>query len=147
MKVLIQIVSNASVSVDNKVVSSIENGYLLFVGIEKGDDDITIEKMANKIINIRINKDENDKTNLSIMQTGGKILSISQFTLCADTKQRRPSFDKAANKDEAIRLYNLFNNKLRDNGLDVKEGVFGAYMKVDLQNDGPFTIFLDSTNL
>lgn len=144
MKILIQIVKEANVKVDNKIVNQIENGYLLFVGIEITDTKEIIEKMATKVANIRINKDNEGKTNLSLKDVGGKILSISQFTLCADSTSRRPSFTKAANKEMAINYYEYFNKLLENEGYEVKTGCFGKHMDVSLINDGPFTIILDS---
>ena len=147
MKVVIQIVEEASVSVEGKEVAKIGNGYLLLVGIEKGDTKEDIIQAANKIYNMRINKDENDKTNLAIKDVKGEILSISQFTLLADLSSRRPSFINAASADIASELYDAFNLELEKLGLVVKKGVFGAYMKVNLVNDGPFTIVYNSKEL
>ena len=140
MKVVLQVVKQASVSVNNTLISKINSGYLLLVGIEKEDTSETIKKMAKKIIDMRINKDENDKTNLSIKDVGGEILSVSQFTLCADLDSRRPSFSRAASPDVAKKLYEEFNKELSDNDILVKTGVFKEHMEVSLINDGPFTI-------
>lgn len=147
MKVVIQVCDKASVSVDNELVNEIANGYLLLVGIDKNDNEEIVSKMANKIFNLRINKDENGKTNLNISQTNGEILSISQFTLCAILDSRRPSFTFAASADVAKKLYDYFNNCLRDLGLNVKEGIFGADMSVSLINQGPFTIVVTEKDL
>lgn len=147
MKVVIQVCSNASVSVNNELINKINEGYLLLVGIDKNDNEDIIKKMANKIVNLRINKDENDKTNLSILTTGGEILSISQFTLCAMLDSRRPSFSFAANADIAKDLYHKFNKQLENYGIIVKEGVFGAEMDVELLNKGPFTIVITEKDL
>ena len=147
MKVVIQVCSKASVSVDNQLVNEIGHGYLLLVGIDKNDNEEIITKMANKIVNLRINKDENDKTNLSILTTGGEILSISQFTLCAMLDSRRPSFSYAASANVAKDLYHKFNNHLKSYGIIVKEGVFGAEMDVELLNKGPFTIVITEKDL
>lgn len=147
MKVVIQVVDNASVSVDNKLVNKIDKGYLLLVGIDKNDNDAIVSKMAQKIINMRINPDENGKTNLSILDINGEILSISQFTLCAEVDKRRPSFSSAARPEVAKPLFEQFNNVLRNNQVNVKEGVFGAEMEVSLLNHGPFTIVLTEKDL
>ena len=147
MKVVIQVVDNASVSVDNKLVNKIDKGYLLLVGIDKNDNDVIVSKMAQKIINMRINPDENGKTNLSILDINGEILSISQFTLCAEVDKRRPSFSSAARPEVAKPLFEQFNNVLRNNQVNVKEGVFGAEMEVSLLNHGPFTIVLTEKDL
>lgn len=147
MKVVIQVVDHASVSVNNNLINNIGKGYLLLVGIDKGDDETIISKMAQKIINMRINPDENGKTNLSILDINGEILSISQFTLCAEVDKRRPSFSSAAKPDVAKPLFELFNNYLRNNNIVVKEGVFGEEMEVSLLNHGPFTIVLTHQDL
>ena len=147
MKIVIQVVDRASVSVDGKLINEISKGYLLFVGIEKDDNELLIDKFAKKIAYLRINKDQNDKTNLSILDIGGKILSISQFTLCANLESRRPSFDSAASASIAKKYYEYFNNALRQYQIEVKEGVFGHEMEIDLLNHGPFTIYLDNNNL
>ena len=147
MKVVIQVVDHASVSVNNNPINNIGKGYLLLVGIDKGDDETIISKMAQKIINMRINPDENGKTNLSILDINGEILSISQFTLCAEVDKRRPSFSSAAKPDVAKPLFELFNNYLRNNNIVVKEGVFGEEMEVSLLNHGPFTIVLTHQDL
>ena len=147
MKVVIQVVDHASVSVNKNLINSIKKGYLLLVGIDKCDDETIISKMAQKIINMRINPDENGKTNLSILDINGEILSISQFTLCAEVDKRRPSFSSAAKPDVAKPLFELFNNYLRNNNVVVKEGVFGEEMEVSLLNHGPFTIVLTHQDL
>ena len=145
MRVLIQRVSHASCKVDGEYTGKIQHGYLLFVGITHTDNEKTIEMMADKIINLRINEDENGKMNLSIQDVQGEILSISQFTLYANCiKGRRPGFEMSANKDLAIHLYDEFNQALRKRGMHVEEGIFGADMKIELLNDGPVTILLDS---
>lgn len=147
MKVVIQVVDHASVSVNNNLINNIGKGYLLLVGIDKGDVETIVSKMAQKIINMRINPDENGKTNLSILDINGEILSISQFTLCAEVDKRRPSFSSAAKPDVAKPLFELFNNYLRNNNIVVKEGVFGEEMEVSLLNHGPFTIVLTHQDL
>lgn len=147
MKVVIQVVDHASVSVNNQLINKIDKGYLLLVGIEPGDDEKIIEKMANKIINLRINPDENGKTNLSISNVGGEILSISQFTLCATLDSRRPSFSSAAKPDVAKPLFDKFNEILKSFEITVKDGVFGEEMEVSLLNHGPFTIIITNNDL
>ena len=145
MKVVLQIVDEASVKVDNKIIGQIGKGYLLLVGIFQGDTDNNVIKMAEKISKLRIFEDENGKTNLSLATVNGSILSVSQFTLCADTSQgNRPSFVNSAKREEAIRLYELFNLELRKYGFEVQTGEFGADMKVSLINDGPFTLTLEN---
>jgi D-tyrosyl-tRNA(Tyr) deacylase len=145
MKVVLQIVEEASVEVEEKIIGQIKKGYLLLVGIFDGDTDNNVRKMVEKISKLRIFKDENGKTNLSLSTVGGSILSVSQFTLCADTEQgNRPSFVKSAKREEAIRMYDLFNDELRNKGFLVETGEFGAEMKVRLVNDGPFTLVLEN---
>lgn len=147
MKILIQVVKEASVLVDNVLISTINKGYLLFVGIESSDSLAIVEKMANKLMTLRINQDENGKTNLSIKDINGEILSVSQFTLCAKIDGRRPSFSNAMNPADAQKYYLHFNEILRSNNLIVKEGKFKEHMEVKIINDGPFTIYLDSDNI
>ena len=143
MKVVLQIVDNASVEVEGKIVGNIGKGYLLLVGLFKDDGEENVRKMAEKISKLRIFPDENGKTNLSLANIGGAILSVSQFTLCADLNGcNRPSFTNSAKREDAIRLYNLFNDELRKYGFEVQTGVFGADMKVNLINSGPFTLVL-----
>ena len=147
MRVLIQRSRNSKVTIDGKVNGKIDKGYVLFVGFTDGDNEKIIDKMINKIVNLRIFEDENGKMNLSILDTGGDILSVSQFTLYADCSEgRRPSFTKAMNPDEATKLYDLFNKKLSEI-LHVETGIFGADMKVEIYNDGPVTIMLDSKDI
>lgn len=145
MRVVLQVVNKANVVIDNKVYNEIDNGYLLLVGIGKEDNEDKIKEIAKKISKLRVCKDEKGKTNLDIHTTKGKILSISQFTLYANLNGgNRPDFLNAADKEKAINLYNLFNSELRNYDIEVKEGVFGADMKVNLENDGPFTIFVEN---
>jgi D-tyrosyl-tRNA(Tyr) deacylase len=145
MRVLIQRVDSASVKVDGREVSRIGRGLLLFVGLGREDGSTDIEYMARKVSNIRIFPDEDDRLNLSVMDINGQILSVSQFTLYANTRKgNRPSFDLSAEPDRARRLWQEFNELLRRNGIDVREGVFGARMEVELINNGPVTIWLDS---
>lgn len=145
MRVVLQVVKEAKVEVDEKKVGSISKGYLLLIGVFEGDNDENVYKMADKISKLRVFQDENGKTNLSLKDVNGSILSVSQFTLCADLNSgNRPSFVKSAKREEAIRLYDLFNNRLRMLGFNVEEGIFGADMKVSLVNDGPFTLVVDN---
>lgn len=144
MKVLVQRVISSSVKVDNKIVGSINKGLLLFVGFTDSDTSKEIDYMVDKIINLRIFDDEQGVMNKSLLDVKGNILSISQFTLYADsTKGRRPSYIKALNGDEAIVLYDEFNKKLKEKNIKVENGIFGADMQVELINDGPITIMLE----
>ncbi len=147
MKVVLQIVKEANVKVNNALINEINNGYLLLVGIDEFDNEEIVKKMASKIINLRINKDSNDKTNLTISQVQGEILAISQFTLCAILDSRRPSFSHAAKADMALRLYELFVDELNNLGITTKKGVFGEHMEVSLINDGPFTLAIADKDL
>lgn len=143
MKVLVQRVISSSVEVDNKIVGSINNGVLLFVGFTEGDTSKEIDYMIDKVINLRIFDDENGVMNKSLLDVGGSILSVSQFTLYADaSKGRRPSYVKALGGDKASILYDEFNNKLKNTDIHIETGVFGAEMKVNIINDGPITIML-----
>ena len=143
MRVIVQRVKEASVSVDSKVVGKIGNGYMLLVGFTEGDSITNIEAMVKKIINLRVMDDENGVMNKSILDTGGEILSISQFTLYADTtKGNRPSYIKALRGEESTKLYDLFNQEL-EKYIHVEKGIFGANMQVSLINDGPTTIMLE----
>lgn len=147
MKVVVQRVKEANVKVDEKVVGEIDYGYMLLVSFTQGDNLKIIDYMVNKIINLRIMDDENHIMNKSILDTKGSILSISQFTLYGDaTKGNRPSYIKALRGEEAVKLYDIFNEKL-SNYLKVEKGIFGADMKVSLINDGPVTIILEKENL
>ncbi len=146
MKVVVQRVKKSSVSVNNNLVSEISSGFLLLVGFTQNDNEKIIEKMVNKIIKLRIFDDENGIMNKSIIDTKGSILSISQFTLYADTKKgNRPSYIKALNGSEATKLYDLFN-ELLNKYVPTKTGIFGEDMQVNLLNDGPITIILDSND-
>ncbi len=148
MRVVLQRAINARVMVDNKIVGAIDKGMLLLVGFTLDDTKQEAELLAEKISNLRIFEDACGKMNLSIHETGGKILSISQFTLYADTsKGRRPSFIKAAAPESAEKLYQYFNQELVKRGIEVETGIFGATMEVDFVNDGPVTIILDSAEL
>lgn len=149
MKAVIQRVTHASVKVDGKTVGSCGQGFLILLGVMAGDDEKEADKLVNKTVNLRIFEDENGKMNLSSLDIGSEMLVVSQFTLCADcTHGRRPSFTPSAPPDEANRLYEYFVRRLKENGIShVETGVFGADMKVELLNDGPVTIILDSSEL
>lgn len=148
MKVVIQNSKNASCEVNNKIVGEISHGFTILVGFTQGDNESVVEKMAHKITSLRVFMDENGKTNLSLKDVGGEILSISQFTLYGSVKDgRRPSFVNALEPNEAKRLYLYFNDCLRKEGYKVIEGIFGADMKISLVNDGPFTLVIDSKDL
>lgn len=143
MKIVVQRVQEASVSVDQEVVGSIGNGLLLLVCFEMGDDENALHKAVDKISKLRIFDDPEGKMNLDIQSVKGEILSVSQFTLSWDgTGGHRPSFEKSMPPQEARLKYALFNRELRSRGFTVKEGQFGAFMKVSLINDGPVTFIL-----
>lgn len=144
MKVVVQRVSGAEVKVDDKVVGSIGRGYLVLLGVGNGDTREDADRIAAKLINLRIFPDENDKINLSLADVDGELLVVSQFTLYADCRKgNRPNFINAAKPDEAEALYEYFLKILREKVSSVECGVFGADMKVSLVNDGPFTIILE----
>lgn len=144
MRAIVQRVTSSSVSVNNKVVGKIENGLMVLVGFTNSDTLKDIEYIVKKIVNLRIFDDENGIMNKSVLDVGGKILSISQFTLYADTKKgNRPSYINALNRNEAKILYETFNEQL-SKYIDVQTGMFGEEMMVSLINDGPITIILDS---
>lgn len=144
MKVLVQRVLSAKVEVDTKVVGSIDKGLLLFVGFTQSDSSKEIDYMVDKVLNLRIFDDDNGIMNKSLLEVKGSILSVSQFTLYADSsKGRRPSYINALNGTEAVKLYNEFNDKLKSTGINIQTGIFGADMKVNLINDGPITIMLE----
>lgn len=148
MRIVLQRVKSASVSIESSVVGEINQGFLLLVGVGPEDTSDDASYLARKIAGMRIFSDENGKMNLSIDQIEGKILSVSQFTLFADTKKgNRPSFTGAASPENATKLYEEFNEKLRtEYGLTVETGEFGADMQVSLVNDGPVTILFDTKN-
>ena len=144
MRALIQRVTSASVKVDGEIVGKIGKGFLIFLGVYEEDTEEKIEKLTKKIVNLRIFNDENDKMNLSIKEVKGEILLISQFTLCADTRKgNRPSFVSAKNPKDANVIYEKTIESIRNEGIIVEKGIFGADMKVELLNDGPVTILLD----
>lgn len=145
MRVLIQRSLFSRVSVDDKVIGSIPKGFVLLVGFSKEDTISDIEYCVQKIKKLRIFNDENNQMNLSIDDIEGQILSISQFTLYGDaTKGNRPSFIEAMSYEEAKKMYEVFNQKLKEKGLKVETGEFGADMKVEITNDGPVTIWIES---
>lgn len=146
MKAVIQRVSRASVTVDGELVSQIQKGYMILLGVMDDDTREDAEILAKKTSTLRVFEDDEGKMNLDIKQVDGEILAISQFTLCADVKKgNRPSFIRSAPPADANELYEYFCDKLLENGVkNVYKGVFGADMKVDLLNDGPVTILYDS---
>ena len=145
MRVILQRSKQASVTVDGQVTGAIHKGYVLLVGITHSDTEEDIKYVAKKITDLRIWEDEDGKMNRSIAEAGGDILSISQFTLYADTRKgKRPSFVEAARPEQAKPLWEAFNEQLKANGLHVETGVFGAMMDVALINDGPVTITIES---
>ncbi len=146
MKAVIQRVTHASVTVEGEVVGEIGKGFLVLLGVMEGDTETEMKLLAKKTAEIRIFTDENDKMNLSLAQVEGEVLVVSQFTLCADTSHgRRPSFIKSAKPDIANDLYEKYCDELRAYGVKkVAQGVFAADMKVELLNDGPVTIIMDT---
>lgn len=144
MKLVIQRCESASVSVDGKIIGQIGKGYLVLLGVGQQDTEADCDRLAAKMIGLRIFSDENGKTNLSLKDVGGSLLVISQFTLYADTRKgHRPNFLLAKEPEEAKRLYEYFTEVCRREVPDVQTGEFGAEMKVSLVNDGPFTIILE----
>ena len=148
MKAVVQRVLNANLKVDGELISEINKGYVVFLGVKCGDGENEGAKIANKIAKLRAFKDENDKMNLSIKQIEGEILLVSQFTLYGDCKGcNRPSFILAERPERANELYLYVKELLEEQGIKVKTGVFGADMKIDVLNDGPVTIILDSNEI
>jgi D-tyrosyl-tRNA(Tyr) deacylase len=146
MRLLLQRVTRAQVSVDERVVGQIGPGLMCLVGIGHGDDSGVVKAFADKAVDLRIFRDDDGKTNRSLIDVGGAVLAISQFTLYADTRKgRRPSFLDAAPPDLGERLYGEFCAAVEGRGVKVERGIFGAEMKVELVNDGPMTIWLDSS--
>ncbi len=144
MKALIQRVKNASVTISGELYSSIESGMLVLLGVQKSDTVENAEKLAQKLLNLRIFEDENEKMNLSIQDVSGEILVVSQFTLCADCRKgTRPSFDSAAAPEVANKLYEDFVKNLKASGLKIETGKFRAMMDVSLVNDGPVTFLVE----
>jgi len=145
VKVLLQRVTGASVSVEGEVVGSIGRGLVVLVGVASGDSDKDIQYLARKIVNLRIFADEEDKLNLSALDIGGELLLVSQFTLLADTRKgRRPSFTGAAPPPRAEALFQQFVDEVKASGLKVATGRFQQYMQMEVHNDGPVTVILDS---
>lgn len=148
MKAVIQLVSKAAVTVEREEKREIGPGYVILLGVAEGDTEETMKKMVKKILDLRLFQDENGKTNLSVGDVKGDFLVVSQFTLLADCRKgRRPSFVKAGNPAEAKKIYEAFIEECKKRIDTVKHGEFGAYMQVELVNDGPFTIVLDSDEL
>ena len=144
MKALLQRVRTAKVEVDQKVIGSIDQGILLFLGVEKEDSEATVDKLVEKTLNYRIFSDEDDKLNLSLLDIKGQLLVVSQFTLAANTtKGRRPGFDTAAPPELGKALYDQFVVECRMKGVKVATGQFGANMQISLVNDGPVTFLLE----
>ncbi len=144
MKLLLQRVKNANVTVEGKIVGKINQGLLIFIGIAKGDTPQQAEYLARKSANLRIFEDEQGKMNLSVKDIGGSALVISQFTLAGDcTQGNRPGFDNAARPEEAKPLYEYFSAQLKSNGVPIENGIFQADMQVSLINDGPVTFILE----
>lgn len=144
MKALIQRVKSASVTIDGLLYSKIGQGLLVFLGVEKGDDKLNAEKLADKLSKLRIFEDENEKMNHSILDIDGEMLIVSQFTLCGDCKKgTRPSFDKSAPPQIANELYEYFISQVKSFNIPVQTGKFGAMMDVELINDGPVTFMVE----
>ena len=148
MKFLIQIASNASVTVEDQIVGSIPYGYVVLIGVEDADTEEIADKMIKKMLGLRIFRDENGKTNLSLDQVSGSLLLISQFTLYADCKKgNRPSFTRSGSAEYAEKMYDYIIERCKESGADVRTGVFGAEMKVSFTNEGRWTVMLDSAEL
>ncbi len=144
MKALIQRVDRASVTIDGKLFSQIGQGLLVLLGVEKGDEKLNADKLAEKLVKLRIFEDENEKMNKSLLDVSGEMLIVSQFTLCGDCKKgTRPSFDKSAPPEIANELYEYFISKIKEYEVPVQTGKFGAMMKVELVNDGPVTFLIE----
>lgn len=144
MRIVLQRVTSASVRVDGEVTGAIGTGFLLLLGVGHGDTEDDCRRLADKISGLRIFSDENDKINLSLSDVGGEVLVVPQFTLYADCRKgNRPNFVQAAKPELANELYEYFVDHLRQKGLHIETGVFGADMKVELLNDGPFTLVLE----
>lgn len=147
MKVVVQRSKEAKVTVDGNITGQISKGFVLLVGVTHHDTFEDAEFVSDKVAHLRIFEDENGKMNLSLMDVGGEILSVSQFTLYGDCRKgRRPNFMEAARPEHAIEIYEKFNASLREKGITVETGVFGAMMDVSLVNDGPVTLIIESKN-
>lgn len=148
MRGVVQRVKCAKVTVDNEITGSIDQGILLLLSVEDNDDEKDLEYMCDKVANLRIFEDEDNKMNMSLLDVGGSILVVSQFTLHGDARKgRRPSFIAAARPEKAIPLYEKFIQKMKEQGIKTSSGRFGADMQVELVNDGPVTILLDSKKI
>ena len=148
MIVVVQRCSKAQVLINNKTISQIDSGLMLLVGINKGDELLDADKAVDKIVNLRIFNDEKNKMNLSVLDTRGSIMVVSQFTLCGDIKKgRRPSFINAESPDKGLLIYEYMVNRLRDKGINTVTGEFGAMMDIELVNEGPVTFVIDSKEL
>ena len=148
MIVVAQRCSKSKVLVQNTIIAKIKSGLMLLIGIRKGDDYFEVDKVIDKIINLRIFNDKNEKMNLSILDTKGSLMIVSQFTLCADIRKgRRPSFINAENPGRSLEVYKYMINKFRDKGIKTVTGEFGAMMDIDLINEGPATFIIDSKEL
>lgn len=148
MIIVVQRCSRAQVSVNNEIISQIKSGLMLLVGINKGDEFLDADKAVDKVINLRIFNDEKDKMNLSVLDTKGSLMVVSQFTLCGDIKKgRRPSFINAENPDTGLLIYKHMINRLRDKGINTVTGKFGAMMDIELINEGPATFIINSKEL
>lgn len=145
MRLVLQRVTKGSVTIGGELRGKIDQGYVVLVGFGQDDDEQVLDPMIDKMVNLRVFSDENGKMNRSLLDIGGSILSISQFTLYADCRHgRRPGFTKASKPDIATKLYDLFNEKIKQMGIKLEKGEFGADMLVEIANDGPVTIILDS---
>lgn len=145
MRAVIQRVAKSSVTVEEKVTGEIDRGLMVLIGVEEGDNERDAEYIADKVSGLRIFEDDNEKMNLSVRDVGGQVLAVSQFTLLGDARKgKRPSFTRAADPDEAVRLYRKVIEYMEKQGIHVEEGVFRAHMMVEIYNDGPVTILLDS---
>ena len=148
MRAVVQRVTDADVTVENKITGSIGKGFVVLLGVEDGDTTSDADYMVDKITGLRVFEDEEGKMNLSMMDVGGEMLAVSQFTLLGDARKgKRPSFIKAARPEQAVELYDYFTAKVREKGIKVGEGIFQAEMLVRINNDGPVTILLDSKKL
>ena len=147
MRAVVTRVKNASVVINEQVNGQIGTGFLVLLGVGPNDTEVTADKLADKICNLRVFEDENEKMNLNLEQVGGSLLVVSQFTLYADTSSRRPGFTGAAKPDVAIPLYEKFVQLCRDKGFHTETGEFGAYMQVESLNDGPVTLVVDTDQL
>ena len=148
MIVVVQRCSKAQVLIDNETISQIDSGLMLLVGLNKGDEFLDVDKAVEKIINLRIFNDKKNKMNLSVLETKGSIMVVSQFTLCGDIRKgRRPSFINAENHDKGLLLYKYMVNTLHDKGINTVTGEFGAKMDIELVNEGPVTFVIDSKEL